>query len=252
MLSSYANYDSDTVDPITSLERGGIKTNSSYISQPQQLTSETGLAIFLTANNSSTLKFDIVVEFTNIIQEPYDFINTYSYNQASPITTEIFLPKQAQYFRIKIITYEFPLTNLKVNTFLVTNLYNTIVTNNNLNTNVKIMTSINIDSILKQTFSNNCYFVGTGYGKDSLVTIEYEQGDMNYIPIFIYGIYKYNDIEYVTIISNFYPSNISGAINPYKYAGAYFLNLSKFIGIKLLNSGSSSTISNVKIKIFPS
>ena len=241
MLSLYANYDSDTVDPVTNVQRGGIKTNSNYISQPQKLTSETGLAIFLTANDIATLKFDIIVEFTNIIQEPYDFSNTYNYNEQLKVIGEILIPKQAQYFRIKIINYEFTLTNLKVNTFLISNLYNLNIHLNPISNKNFITMLNNITSIAANTiYSTYITWTRGQYGSNSVLV--YDDSSTSITDSI--SIYTKDISGNPVFLGIFYPIVVQS-----KRRWTLNINLMPFSQLSIGNN-SSSAISNVNCVIY--
>jgi hypothetical protein len=99
MLSLYSNYDSTEL--INGVPRGGLNGYNEFRAQPQQFPNgSAGLLV----NVKSDVECKLIIQFTNIIQEPYEFELSYPIGSPGDINpTGIYTfqqPIRAKYFRI--------------------------------------------------------------------------------------------------------------------------------------------------------
>ena len=113
MLSQYSNYDSDEI--IFGVKKGGLNGKQELRPQPQQIIEGAGLLVSTYCDISGL----ILIEYTNIIQEPYSFSESYV---ILPNTIRTFVsPIKAQFFRVRFRNTETDAqTILKLNTYILT------------------------------------------------------------------------------------------------------------------------------------
>ena len=78
MLSTYSNYDSESFTIGTKNKVGGLNPNQEFRPQPQTIDNGAGLLISI----KTDLMGELSIDFTNIIDEPYDFIDKYEITDA--------------------------------------------------------------------------------------------------------------------------------------------------------------------------
>ncbi len=91
MQSTFSNYDSDSFIYGSKNRTGGLNPNQEFRPQPQQVGTGAGLLI--------SVKSDVIgkvfIDFTNIIEEPYAFIETFDLLEKEKIdgqsTVQIYL-----------------------------------------------------------------------------------------------------------------------------------------------------------------
>ena len=108
-LSQYSNYDSREI--IYGTIRGGLNGYQEFRAQPQQIIKGAGLLVSLISDTSGIL----FIEYSNIIQEPYNFSTQYNITGSNQIYT-FEEAIHSQYFRIRFINN----TPKKQETFILT------------------------------------------------------------------------------------------------------------------------------------
>ena len=147
MLSQYSNYDSD--EKIFGVTKGGLNGLQEFRPQPQQIVTGAGLLV----SSYCDLIGKIIIDYTNIIQEPYSFSEEHDYlipNNIKSIVSAI----KAPYFRVRFRNTKTDTQGtLKLNTYILpTNPLLTldvpssfeVDTTNSLWTNIKNASGISI------------------------------------------------------------------------------------------------------------
>ncbi len=121
MQSTYSNYDSDSSIAIGSKNRlGGLNPNQEFRPQPQEVDNGAGLLISV----KSDVQGKVFIDFTNIIEEPYAFIETFELLEKERIdgyiTKILLVSVKAKNFRIRFRnTSSYKQDVLKLFTFIL-------------------------------------------------------------------------------------------------------------------------------------
>ena len=222
MQSTYSNYDSDSFIFGSRNRIGGLNPNQEFRPQPQKVDIGAGLLISVKSNVIGNVN----VDFTNIIEEPYAFIETFDLKEEERedgfITKILLVSIKAKNFRIRFRnTSPQKQTTLKLFTFILPSSPVVTINPDTLPFKVDIsgllITSIR-DSSGRPIYSTdsrmntNSYLNdGSGNKMHSIIT----NTNTSARSLYVHNVYdySYNEITFSTDTTNIY----SSVLQLYKY-----------------------------------
>ena len=204
MQAKYSQYDSDSFLQGYTTPIGGLNANAEFRPQAEKITTGAGLLISVKSDQSGTL----YIEYTNIIKEPYSFIDEYVLDNSiiNPMSSEDFLADKTYVVSVKATNFRIRFRNTGHRKQNIFKLFCFI-----LPTNPVI--SINADTLPFQVDASGKLFVHSdlndGYGNKINSIIDESVFTINHIRSLCtinINDYKYNDILFnytsTEIISN--------------------------------------------------